>query len=141
MSTTKLELLSEGVSQQPDTFQMDLKKRRAKCRLWVMYFMDHGQHVAYIPSFQVTGYGDSQDEAMHMVFDDVLSDVFEHLVEMTPDHIAKELAKYGWKHDKVFKKNYSKAAYVDKDGILKDFNLPKDTEITSRYVKREAVAA
>jgi hypothetical protein len=46
----------------------------------------------------------------------------------------EELRKLGWVPNKIFKKKLSNQAYVDKDGILKNFNLSAETEIKEHFV-------
>lgn len=92
-------------------------------------FVDHGHVVVYAPSLKISVYGATKDEAVKMLFEEVLVDYFQNLFQLKESELTKELAKYNWERSRILKKRYSNSSYVDAEGILKNFNLPKETPI------------
>ena len=92
-------------------------------------FVDHGHVVVYAPSLKISAYGVTKDEAVKMLFEEVLVDYFQNLFQLKESELTKELAKYNWERSRILKKRYSNSSHVDAEGILKNFNLPKETPI------------
>ena len=92
------------------------------------FFKDHDQFVLYLPSLNMTGYGDTKLEAKEML-DEVMKDWIDMLLNLTPDLQKVELKKYGWNQELYRKKQFRSKVSVDKNGILRNFELPKDTLI------------
>ena len=65
----------------------------------------------------------------------VFKDFCENLTALTQINIYKELKRLGWIESPYFKKELSKTAHVDHDGILKEFNLSQETKIESQLMK------
>ncbi len=80
--------------------------------------------VIYVPSLELTGYGESEEKAEEMLRFS-LNEYFEYLLKLSPDKMNRELSVLGWKHSKVKNKEFSKA-YVDMKGDLKNFNAVGD---------------
>ena len=129
MSVTKTPL--SNVKTIPEYIKVDYGRKEASMRILVADFVDNGHHVAYIPSLKLSAYGPSKQEAIKMLFEDVIDDLFTNLFELSETKIAKELAKYGWHKAKGIpnKKYYNDLPYIDPKGILKNFNLPEATNI------------
>lgn len=74
--------------------------------------------VCISPSINVSGYGDTADEAQESFKENV--ELFhEDLFKLKLDDRMLELKKLGWFQKKFFKKQFSKA-FVDENGILKN---------------------
>lgn len=112
---------------QEEFIKVDYKKGSFHGRLNGMLFVNEGFHINYIPSMNISGYGDTPQEAEDMVMES-LKDFFESLAKSDIKSGLKELEKLGWKKNSLFKKRLS-PSYVDKAGILKEFNLPEETII------------
>ncbi|MDQ7949203.1 MAG: hypothetical protein REI78_02045 [Pedobacter sp.] len=97
-------------------------------------FKDHGSHIVFIPSLNLSAYGDSQEEAHAMMKDIVLKDFCDTLMHQSFEKIISDLKELGWSQSPFFKKELSKTAYVDKQGLLKDLNVSEHTEIIERLV-------
>lgn len=109
--------------------------RSANCIDAVLYFLflkDHRYHIAYIPSLDISGYGDNREEAEEMVLD-ALNTYFSNISDFTEDKLQDELTKYGWKKDK-YRRNKFVGAYVDAQGVLKNFDLPDQTKISEELI-------
>ncbi len=95
---------------------------------------DGDQYVAYIPSLEMTGYGKTVDEGLEML-KEAVEDYFENLMKLTMLGISKELSKHGWNRDKILRKQFSNDTFIDKDGVLKGFEMPKDTPIEANRLQ------
>ena len=87
----------------------------------VHQFTDKDTHhiVLYCPSLEITGYGDTRQEAEEMLRF-CFSSVFEELAVLSHKQLVVKLREMGWKHT-TGNKEYSKA-YVDIHGELQNFN-------------------
>lgn len=84
--------------------------------------------VLYIPTLNMSAYGDTSDEALEML-KEILDDYFISIMDIRTEAMLKELKKYGWQVHSIFKKRLENHTYIDRDGILKNFELPKETVI------------
>jgi hypothetical protein len=114
--------------------KIDLKKKGGKARLYVVEFIDNGFMVAYNQSLNLSGYGKTSGEAKEMLFKEVLMDFFENLFQQTPTIIYETLHNLGWQRSPFFKQELSKTALIDREGILRNFNLPIETEMHGELV-------
>jgi predicted RNase H-like HicB family nuclease len=78
--------------------------------------------VSIIPSLNVSGYGETAEEAQQDLKDN-LNIMLEALFEVSELERHLELKKLGWVNNRMFKKKYSKA-YVDENGVLQNFSHP-----------------
>jgi hypothetical protein len=114
--------------------KIDFKKERITGGLCVFDFIDNGHNIAYLPSLNLTGYGDTKQEAHELLMKHVLTDFFEGLFTLSQSQVVEELKKLGWEKSHFFNKEFSKS-YVDKDGVLREFNLPAETQIESQLME------
>lgn len=82
--------------------------------------------ISIIPSLNVSGYGDKEEDAIKDL-EYNLNVLCEDLFRLNPKSRDSELKKMGWTKNKLFKKKYS-SAYVDKDGVLQNFDSPKNVK-------------
>lgn len=97
-------------------------------------FQDHEHTVAYIPSLNLSAYGDSHEEALDRLVKEVLDDFFENILDLSPEQANHELEKLGWSRSKLFKKQFKSNSFVDRNGVLKNFNLPEETKVETTVV-------
>lgn len=115
--------------------KIDFKTHNAKVGLWVFVFPDDKYFVSYIPSLKLSAYGNTEEEALSMLFDDILDDFFKELFKLPEVKIREELDKCGWKKPTIFfRKKFSKEAYVDEEGVLRNFNLPAQTKVKRQFM-------
>ena len=117
-----------------DSFQISFSSKKLKGSFRIYYFMDHDHYIAYMPSLQLTGYGDNRKEAVDMLIDIVLDDFCENMLELRVEKANELLASLGWKRNKLFHKKFTSTSYVDKEGVLRNFNLPLETKIESEVL-------
>ncbi len=117
-----------------DSIHINFDKQRVTGRLTTHYFIDNGHHICYIPSLGVTSYGESEQEALERMMHDIVDDLFTNLVELSPDKADIELQRMGWQKNKWFGKRFLAKSFIDKDGVLKNFNLPAGTEVKTQVL-------
>lgn len=118
-----------------ETLKLNIKQKRGKGIFRMIEFEDHGHTVVYIPSLNLSAYGNNLEEAHEMMANAVLEDFFEALLEQ-PEHIVFEvLGKLGWQKSPIFSKELSNNVHIDRNGLLKNFNLPQETKITEKLVE------
>ncbi len=94
---------------------------------FLTYTGKSGEHwVSIIPSLNVSGYGESEEDAIKDSQYN-LKVLFEDLYELTLAQRDSELKKLGWLPNKFFKRQYS-SAYVDENGVLQNFDSPKQVK-------------
>ncbi len=94
------------------------KKLRIKTSLQILRFIDAdtNQYVSYIPSIEISGYGDTERKSMEML-ESAIDATFEYWCALSVKDLHKELGVLGWKQNKLKHKEYSNS-FVDKDGNL-----------------------
>ena len=104
------------------------RENRIKMSIRVYRIKDHDYIIQYIPSLNLSGYGDSEEDALKML-KEVVRDYCENLVDLKPEMQEAELSKYGFKRERWKRKQFTSHVHVDKKGILQNFELPEDTPI------------
>lgn len=97
-------------------------------------FKDHGSCIVFIPSLNLSSYGDTPEEAHLMMKDIVLKDFCDTIMNQSFEKIISDLKDLGWSQSPFFKKELSKTAYINKQGLLRDLNVSENTEVTERLV-------
>jgi len=110
------------------------KRKSARAQVNTIEFMNDGYYIVYVPSLNISAYGNNHDEAHSMLKNVVFPDFFETLMECKEGEILKELTALGWEKSPFFKMELSKTAHIDKEGILRDFNLSEETQLTEGLV-------
>jgi len=128
--------MNKKIDKQPEEFlKINYKGKSAKVLLRLIGLEDHEYKICYIPSLELSSYGNTFDEAKKMM-NEVLHDFFECLFKLPEYEVVKELNKYGWKRkSNILKKEFENTSpFIDKDGILNNFNLPKETKIKEEFI-------
>ena len=123
-----IQKVSEGYSPN-EKIKIDYVGHKAAMRINVAEFEDHGHIVTYIPSLDLSAYGETKEASLKMLFEEVIDDFFENIFKLPEAEVTKELAKYGWVRGRILRKNFSNNVFVDEKGILRNFNLPAETPI------------
>ena len=95
-----------------------------------------GCFLSVIPSLQISGYGNTIEEADDMIKSS-LNEYIKELTKLSAKDRDIELMRTGWK--KAAHKNREFRPYVDSEGILRDFEF--DGDIKKRSLQQEMVAA
>jgi hypothetical protein len=97
-------------------------QKRIKAGLATFRFIDKdtNQYVLYMPSIDITSYGETIQKASEMLKSTV-TDFLNYILQLPKRDQQLELAKLGWKQDKYKSKEYSKTL-VDINGQLQNFN-------------------
>lgn len=109
-----------------EQLHINLHKRHVHARVTAFKFLDKDtkQTVIYIPSLELSGYGETIEKAREMV-QFTIKDSFDFILDMPADELRSYLSNLGWKKT-MFNKDFSKA-YVDGDGVLRNFNADEKT--------------
>ncbi len=111
------------------------KPGRVEAGFNTFYFEDHGHIIVYVPSMNLSAYGNTVEEAMDMLINVVIDDFFESIVRSSEGEAFQQLSKLGWSlQGHSHEREFTNSAYVDKDGILRNFNLPADTPIHQQAI-------
>ena len=125
MSVDKL-TISQG-HKGPEKLQINKSKKIITGEIKAFNIKDGSKIVIYVPSLNISGYGSSFEQAIDML-KEIIDDYFRELVKLKPENISIELKKYGWEKT-IFHKRFEQKVFIDKDGVLKNFELPEDTKI------------
>lgn len=108
---------------------INFPNKHIKATLSTYIFEDHGFMIYYIPSLNLSAYGDSVEEAKAMMVDTVLPDLLTDMIIKPRFEVFEHLGKLGWLAIDRASEKFENTAYVDKEGILRNFDLPIDTPI------------
>lgn len=106
-----------------DGLRINKRKGFMEARLRAFRFLDKDtkQFVIYIPSLEVSGYGQTEKEADEMIRFS-LNELMQHLVKLPLNKINDELVSLGWKRNAFHNKEFSNA-YIDGEGVLQGMNV------------------
>lgn len=111
-----------------ESLNINIKKQTLKGNFSAIAFKEGETQIVYIPSLQLSSYGDTLDEAREMM-EKVLHDFSKNLVTLPEAKVNSILTNLGWKKDSIFKKRMTNLSETTFDDIIKEFNLPKDTPV------------
>lgn len=112
-----------------ETLNIDIHNKSFKAKLIGINFKEGESYIVYIPSLELSGYGDSFKEA-HALLKSTLDSFSKDLLALSDIQINKELTRLGWEKNKFFKKRLSHLSETTFDDVKKMFNLPEDTVAT-----------
>ena len=102
------------MKKQSESLKIDFKKKVVEGNFLAMVFANDGYEIAYIPSLNLSSYGTTKKEAVEML-NVSLKDFMDTLLEA-----GESKGTYFKKFD---------APFVDKDGVLREFDLSEETKI------------
>lgn len=110
-----------------ESLKVNVNKKHVSGRLNSLKFIDKDtkQHVIYIPSLEISGYGETEAKAKEMLYYGI-KDMFNILLNMSLKFAQIELYKLGWKRT-IFKKEFSHTC-VDSNGVLSGFEAEGEIE-------------
>ncbi len=110
-----------GIPNRGDKIRFNLSKNNASLLLNAISFIDKDtkQHLLYIPSLDISSYGENPDKANEMMRAS-LEYYFANLLCMDLDAIAEELGKYGW--SRIMAGSEFFISPIEIDGRIEDFN-------------------
>lgn len=103
--------------------QMKITKNAISTRVNVASGKDGDFWVCISPSLNVSGYGETLQEAQ-ISFKENMKTFYLDILSLSVKERSNVLAEMGWQQQKFFKKQYSKA-FVDQEGILQNLEEPK----------------
>lgn len=110
-----------------DTIHIGANRNRIKGHINVIRFqdVDTRQIVAYVPAFDISAYGETEEKAADMLNMEIHA-FFDSLLDLSTNKLAETLRSLGFIQDKNRHKDFSKVV-VDGDGNLQNFNIEKGT--------------
>ncbi len=119
--------LTEAIGKEELSVNVGGRRKQIKATVNVFRFIDKDtkQYVLYIPSFEMSGYGETPKKAEEMI-EFVIKDWLTYLKDLPVEKIQKELSNLGWKKSGLFNEQYSHT-YVDDEGKVKEMNADNDT--------------
>ncbi|MEQ9301900.1 MAG: hypothetical protein RIF33_25190 [Cyclobacteriaceae bacterium] len=127
--TLKIKTNSSG----PNELRVNKSKGEVMGNFNVFIIEDTKHIVAYCPVFEMTGYGQTEDEANEMLKESI-TEYFAALLNLKEKQLVSELASLGWHQDKYAHKQFVSDAVVGRDGVLRNFDLPENTRITEQQM-------
>lgn len=91
-------------------------------------FEDDGFFVIYIPSLNISGYGDNEEEANEMVIE-VFNEFSQSLLSLSRRQMLAELNKMGWKQERYRKKRLVHLSETTFEDLKKELDISDDVEI------------
>ncbi len=81
-----------------DSIYLDVVNHKLQSNLAIFKFVDEDTKMPmyYAPSVEITGYGDTFEEAME-IFQFNMKELFNHIIRLGKSGFEAELAKLGWK--------------------------------------------
>ncbi|MDD3723148.1 MAG: hypothetical protein PHW92_11825 [Lutibacter sp.] len=111
-----------------ETLNIDLRNKTLRAQLNGIAFKEKDSHIIYLPSLQLSAYGDNFKEANEMVKATV-HEFSKNLLELPENKINSILKDLGWIKHKFFKKRMSNLSETTFEDIKKEFNLPDNTPV------------
>lgn len=111
-----------------ETINIDYRKKIFKAKLNGIGFKEGDSHIIYLPSLQISSYGDTIKEANEMMKIS-LKEFSENLLELNENKINSILKQLGWEKTKFFNKRLVHLSETTFEDIKKEFNLPDDTQV------------
>lgn len=108
---------------------IDFKSKTFRAKLNAISFVDNEFQMVYIPSLNISGYGETIQEAKEMA-DEVMKDFSTRLLEQPESKALIVLNKYGWQRERVLKKRLRNRLVNDYENIKKSLSIGNHVEIT-----------
>lgn len=102
-----------------------IKQDKLSAHLLVISGKEYNSYVLYAPTLNLSGYGNTKDEANDMLKES-FEDFAKHFLSLTSSEKENHLFSYGFSKEKFKTKNFSKA-YIDTDGELQNLTLEDKT--------------
>lgn len=116
-----------------EKLKLDFKKGSVKGLLKVLSFKEGDSFIQYVPSLNISAYGDSDEESSEMLRE-IIKDYFHDLFELNEYKINGILKDFGWIKSKLYPKRFVSDSFIDKEGVLNNFNLPAETVIKETLI-------
>lgn len=111
-----------------ESLRIDIASKRIHAKLLGIQFKEGDYDIIYIPSLQISGYGQTIKEA-HELVRISLEDFSETLFKHNEYKVFEVLKKLGWERNKFFNKRMSNLSETTFEDIRREFNLPNEIEL------------
>lgn len=114
--------------------KINIKQEVIKARLKAFSFMENDIHVVYLPSLNMSGYGNTIEEAYSLLKLD-WADFGDSLFELKHESLIFDaLRDLGWSRHKVFAKRMNNLSNTTFEDIKKEFNIPDSTQVKEELI-------
>jgi len=117
---------------QPELIRISKSKKDLRLHVRVFTFNDGKHEIGLIPSLSLSSYGNDR-ESMVLMLQETLDDYLDKLLELKIELIEADLSAHGWKKQQFHSKNFD-GPYIDKAGILREFELPENTVMEEQMI-------
>jgi len=108
--------------------RIDTKNKQAVGEFVGMFFKDQNAIVSYVPSLDLTSYGDNEQEAIEMM-EVSIREFLNDLVKMKSENeIYQTLKSFGWHRHAFFSKRLTNLSETTFEDVIKQFGLPENTK-------------
>jgi len=111
---------------------LKIKPGEVTGRVKVVSFDECGYVIFYVPSLNLSAYGKTPHSAERMMKEAVLPDFCRSLIDKPRVFVLSELEKLGWERDGAIEMEMSRNAHIDRESILREFNLDERTVLQDR---------
>lgn len=117
-----------NIKLEQDGLRINKRRGLVHARLRAFRFLDNDtkQFVIYIPSLEMSAYGNTEKEADEMIRFSI-DELMKNLIKLPLDKINAELLSLGWKRNAFHNKEFSNA-YIDGEGVLQGMNVGSKIE-------------
>ena len=112
-----------------ETLNVDIINKNFKAQLNAVGFKEADYHILYIPSLQISSYGDTFKEANDMLKES-LNQFSEDIFALKKNEITAIFRDLGWRKNKFFSKRLSHLSDTTFEDIKEEFNIPEETEVS-----------
>ncbi|MBE8714105.1 hypothetical protein [Sphingobacterium hungaricum] len=127
--------LSAVDSPAKEILNLDFSKRQLNGKLKAFNFLEGGETMLYIPSLELSAYGDTLDEANDMMKNHVFTSFIDSIFEENEAYVYEALEELGWIRNARLKNSLSKISNLTGIDILEDFDLPSNTVIEESLIE------
>ena len=110
-----------------------IKGKGVEAKIKIMSFIEDKYFIHFIPSLNISSYGDSFEESEQMLKES-LDSLFDILLNLKQDLRDAEMSELGWDKQLYSRRKYT-GPYIDKKGILKEFNISEDTLVQEEILE------
>jgi len=110
-----------NLNEHQEYLHINLKGKKITGALKLYEVKQGSSRVLLIPALQMTGYGDTSEEAKEMIIESI-DDFFKYLIKLPMKEISIELRTLGFKSSSLSNKKYERP-FVDKAGDLHDLDV------------------
>ena len=121
-----------------EILKINKKKQTIFFKLQIHSFKEGAFEIVYIPSLEISGYGETKAEAMELMKTSLF--IFgENILKSVNHKITEDLKELGWEQHSYFKKQLNNISNTTFDDIKRQFNIPDNVNIQKTPFQTELI--